>query len=208
MKLRIVLLAASAAMMIIPAGAQAGPRDALIDALAKCTDIHDATARLACFDRNTPTLRALANPAQAATTPPPPAEPPKAVALAAPPPAATQPPPKPAEQKSDDSSWLSGWDPFAGGPSKPTAAQMAYQPMGQEILPVTIGVKDFFVASDGSFTVTLANGQMWRSRHGYETPPRFREGKVNKVMIDHAMLGGYNLTLLGQPKLYKVERVK
>ena len=85
---------------------------------------------------------------------------------------------------------------------------MAYQPMGQEILPATIAVKDFFVADDGPFTPTLVNGQMWRSRHGYPAPPRFRDGKVNVVTIDYAMLGGYNLTLSGQPDLFKVKRVK
>ncbi len=209
MNLRILMLAAAAGLAIAPAAAQADRRGDLIDALAKCTDLHDATARLACFDHNTPMLRALAGPAQAATGPQPPAEPPKSVALAAPPLVAPPPPaPKPAAPESGSSSWFSGLDPFGGDAAKPSAAQMAYQPMGQEILPVTIAVKDFFVADDGSFTLTLVNGQMWRSRHGYPAPPRFRDGKVNVVTIDHAMLGGYNLTLSGQPDLFKVRRVK
>lgn len=207
---------ALAFLAILPAAAQAGPRDDVVDELVKCTDIADSAERLACFDRSTPALRAVAGAsaaAHAADEAAAQAEPPKATALAEPPPVAPPPPAEPASAPApsqEGGSWLSGLNPFNGIGSvpKPTARQMAYQPIGQEILPVTIGVKEFYVPSGGAFMVTLANGQVWRAVHGYPSPPKFREGKTNLVTVDHAMLGGNNLSLYGNSVLYKVERVQ
>ena len=207
---------ALAVLAVIPFVAQAGPRDDVVDELVKCTDIADNVERLACFDRGTPALRAAAganSAAQAADEAAAQAEPPKAAALAAPPAVAAQPAPEPAPAPAPaeaGGSWLSGLNPFDGIGSipKPTARQMAYQPIGQEILPITIGVKEFYVPSGGAFMVTLANGQVWRAVHGYPSPPKFRDGKTNLVTIDHAMLGGHNLSLYGNSVLYKVERVQ
>lgn len=208
---------ALAVLVVIPAAVQAGPRDDVVNELVKCTDIADSAERLACFDRGTPALRAVAGASaavHAADEAAAQAEPPKATALAEPPPVAPPPPPAepaPAPAPSQESgSWLSGLNPFDGIGSvpKPTARQMAYQPIGQEILPITIGVKEFYVPSGGAFMVTLANGQVWRAVHGYPSPPKFREGKTNIVVIDHAMLGGNNLSLYGNSVLYKVERVQ
>lgn len=217
--IRFLALAAFTGLIVAPAAAEAGPRDEVIDALVQCANLKGGAARLACFDRNTPALRSAAGTPQTATAaPPPPAAPappapagppPKAVALAAPPPVATKPPPKPKEKDERGGSWLAGLNPFSGigNVSKPTARQMAYQPIGEEILPVTIAVKDFYVPPGGAFTVTLINGQVWRAVHGYTSPPHFRDGETNLVTIDHAMLGGYNLSLRGRPGLYKVERM-
>lgn len=214
MKLAILALAALTA---VSSAAFAGPRDDVIDELVKCADIPDSAARLACFDHGTPALRAAAQlppsgeaaTAEAAPEPGPPAEPPKAVALAEPPPVARQPAPKP-QSAEEGGSWLSALNPLSGFGSipKPTARQMAYQPIGQEILPIVIGVKEYYVPLGGAFMVTLANDQVWRAVHGYTSPPRFREGQTNFVVIDHAMLGGYNLSLYGNSTLYKVERVQ
>lgn len=212
---------------LVPTAVLAGPRDDVVNALVKCTDITDNAARLACFDRHTAALRAAAHPppaaaGQAVAAKPaqpapvvapepsaPAAPPPKAVALAKPPAVAMQPAPKP-KTPENGGSWLSALNPFAGVGSmpKPTAKQMAYQPIGQEILPIVIAVKDYYVPLGGAFMVTLANGQVWRAVHGYQSPPRFRAGKTNYVAIDHAMLGGYNLSLYGNATLYKVERVR
>ena len=213
---------ALAVLAVLAAAAQAGPRDDVVNELVKCTDIVDSAERLACFDRGTPALRAVAGASaavQAADEAAAQAEPPKATALAEPPPVAPPPvaPPPVAPQapqevapSQEGGSWLSGLNPFGGIGSvpKPTARQMAYQPIGQEILPITIGVKEFYVPSGGAFMVTLANGQVWRAVHGYPSPPKFREGKTNMVVIDHAMLGGNNLSVYGNSVLYKVERVQ
>jgi len=207
---------AVAVLAVLPAAAQAGPRDDVVDELVKCTDIQDNTERLACFDKGTPALRDAAGvnaAARAADEAAAQAEPPKAAALAAPPAVAAQPAPEPAPSPApaeSGGSWLSGLNPFEGIGSvpKPTARQMAYQPIGQEILPITIGVKEFYVPLGGAFMVTLANNQVWRAVHGYTSPPKFREGKANIVVIDHAMLGGNDLSLYGNSTLYKVERVQ
>ncbi len=202
-----------AALMAIPAMAQAGPREDVVDSLVKCTYLQSDAARLACFDHDTPALRAAAKtpsagqPAMEAA--PEPAEPPKATALAAPPPAALLAPKEPPPEQSGGS-WFAALNPLAGigAPPKPTAKQMAYQPIGEEILPITIAVKEFYVPLGGAFMVTLANGQVWRAVHGYTVPPKFQEGQTNLVSIDHAMLGGHNLSLYGSSTLYKVERVQ
>ena len=107
-----------------------------------------------------------------------------------------------------DRSIFDSINPFGGGDSKPSPRQMAYQEMGAEILPITIGVAEFDINPGGGFEVTLENGQVWREHaRDYDIPP-FRSSHRNVVTIDHAMLGGYNLSLLGYAKLYKVVRVK
>ena len=202
MKRCIVLAALLAAG--IPA-AQAGPRDDVIDALAKCTDVADREARADCYDRAAPQLRAVAGlpPAAAATSPP---QTP-VVQTVVPPPSV---PPSPAEPPpSQDQSFLGALDPFGGeAPPRPTAMQMTYQPIGEEILPLTIAVTDYDVAPSGSFTVTLENGQVWRERNEHFDTPPFKAGGKNYVTIEHGMLGGFNLYLFGSGKIYKVVRIK
>ena len=190
MKLHIVALVALAAM---PASAQAGARDDVVDVLVKCTDLTNDTARLACYDRGAPQLRA------AAMVPP-------AVEAVA------QPPATPETAVAGDSSWFGSLDPFGAGgdatASKPTPQQMAYQPIGGELLPITIGVTNYSVAPSGAFTVTLDNGQIWREYdRDFATPP-FHTDRQNIVVISRGILGGYNLVLKGKHTLYKVVRVK
>src|SRR5258707_8837314 len=69
----------------LPLAALAGPRDDVLQALARCADIADRDARIACFDRQTPQLRAaIAEP---------PAAPPASAPMAPAAPAAEPPPP-------------------------------------------------------------------------------------------------------------------
>ena len=190
----------------VPA-AQAGPKDDVVDVLAKCTDVTDREARIECYDRAAPQLRAAAGLAPAAvanTAPPVPvaALPPQSALQSAPPPPEAPPPQSP--------SLLSSLDPFGDttAPPPPLAAQMAYQPMGLEILPITIAVTDYDVPMGGQFTVTLANGQVWRERSGHTEVPPFKAGATNLVRIEHGLIGGYDLYLVGYGRLYKVLRVK
>jgi hypothetical protein len=199
MKLRVLAVALLAA---IPAGAQARPRDAVVDALAKCTYLASDAERLTCFDHYRAQLRAAAQgPSTAQST----------ASSAQPAPAAGQQPMAQTPAPPSDLAWLDALNPFSGAPAsdKPTPQQMAYQPIGGEILPVTIAIVSYTVAPSGSFTVTLANGQVWREHdRDFDTPP-FRADGRNVVTITHAMLGGYNLILKGSPgHLYKVVRVK
>jgi len=180
-----------AALLITTFPASAGPRDDVIGVLAKCADITDKAARLDCYDQAAPQLRA------AAQTP---APPPPAVAQAA------EPAPAPVSQQGG--SFLSSLDPFGDTPQGPSAQQMAFQPVGAEILPVTIGVADYAIAPNGSFSVTLDNGQVWRERNEHYDHPTFRGDAKNVVMIERGMIGGYNLYLKGDGKPYKVLREK
>jgi hypothetical protein len=172
----------------------AGPRDDVVDVLVKCTDLTDKAARLDCYDRAAPQLRAAA---QMPVVPPP-------VAQAAEPPS----PQTAAPVSQQGGSFLSSLDPFAGSPQGPSAQQMAYQPIGAEILPVTIGVTDYSIAPNGSFSVTLDNGQIWRERNEHYDHPPFRGDAKNVVVIERGLIGGYNLYLKGEGKPYKVLREK
>lgn len=187
----------AAGMLLLSAtGASADPRDDVISTMVKCADLADKDARVACFDKATPELRAVA-----AMPPPAPvvAEAPADQAAAAA--AAAEPAPEP------ESGIARFFDPFGSADSRPTAAQMAYQPMGQEILPITIGIADYSV-TPGGFTVTLDNGQVWQSRPGHFDSPQFKVGEKNFVVIAHGLIGGYDLSLRGNGKIYKVMRIK
>ncbi len=181
-----------AALLITTGSASAGPRDDVIGTLVKCADIADKAARLDCYDQAAPQLRTAA---QAPAPPPPP------VAVQA-----AEPPAAPVSQQGG--SFLSSLDPFGDSPQGPSAQQMAYQPIGAEILPVTIGVADYAVAPNGSFSVTLDNGQVWRERNEHYEHPSFRSDAKNAVVIERGLIGGYNLYLKGDGKPYKVLREK
>jgi hypothetical protein len=73
---------------------------------------------------------------------------------------------------------------------------------------VTIGVAEYSIAPDGSFRVTLDNGQVWRERNEHFDHPQFRADTRNVVVIERGMIGGYNLYLKGEGKPYKVLREK
>jgi hypothetical protein len=190
-----ILLAVT--LTVVPIPAIAGPRDDVVDVLVKCTDVTDKAARLDCYDQAAPQLRAAAHAPAASVAP-------------SPPPVQTaEPVPQTAAPVSQEGgSFLGSLDPFSDGPQGPSAQQMAYQPIGAEILPVTIGVADYAVASDGSFSVTLDNGQVWRERNEHFDHPQFRSDAKNVVVIERGLIGGYNLYLKGAGKPYKVLREK
>lgn len=181
-------------LALLPAGiALAAPRDDVINEMIRCANMTDAGARHACFDAAIPKLKAASQTAPVGETP-------------APQQTAT------AEQQqaasADDESWLGDWNPFKGNPSRtPTAAQMAYQAMGAEILPITIEVVDYSVNADG-YTLTLANGQVWKSYSRMGETPRFNMGGKNIATIQRATLGGFHLLLNGKHDRYRVVRAK
>ena len=174
--------------------AAAGARDDALDAMLRCAKIADDAARHSCFDAAIPQLKAAAETAPVGATPTPEET------------AAAEPPPP-----EDHSAWsLSALNPFgSGAPEAPTKQQMAYQPIGSEILPLTIGVADYTTGPHG-YTVTLDNGQVWQNYPRLVDAPPFSASEKNVVTINRAMLGGYNLVLKnrGRPQLYKVVRVK
>jgi hypothetical protein len=186
------LIAASSAAAPLPV--YAGAREDVIDTLLKCADMPELAARDSCFEATIPQLRAAAQTAPMAA----PAAPAGSeTAAAAPPP--------------QQGSILDSLNPFGGTDNpQPSPQQMAYQPIGTEILPITIGVAEFEIGPGGGFQVTLDNGQVWQERPEHSDIPPFHSDRKNMVMIEKGMLGGYNLYWLtgGTGKIYKVMRVK
>jgi hypothetical protein len=169
--------------------ASAAPRDDVINEMIKCANMADAAARHACFDAAIPQLKTASQTAPVGETP-------------ATPQVAT------AEEQEDTGGWFSGLSPFGSGSDKPSQAQMAYQPMGAEVLPLTIGVADYTTGPRG-YTVTLDNGQVWQNYPRLVKAPPFNPEAKNIVVIDRGMLGGYSLVLKGRGgTIYKVVRVK
>ena len=210
------VVVAIAALMVAASTAQAGPKEDAIDALMKCADIADKAARSDCFDAAIPQLRAAAQPPMPVATiaPPASATAPATQAEASAPASATPavaaaPPPaeQPQEDASSGSGLLASLNPF-GADHPPSPQQMAYQGMGQEILPVAIGVAKFGPSDAGGFEITLDNGQVWRERNEHYDIPPWRSDERNIVYIERGMLGGYNLYLRPFGKMYKVVRVK
>jgi hypothetical protein len=181
-------------LVLAPAFARGDTRNDAIDAMLKCASIADKAARSDCFDSVIPQLRAAA-------------QTPSAPQVAAAP--QVSPPPAPTATAMKDRSIFDTLNPFGSGEnSNPSPQQMSYQQMGAEVLPITIGIAAFGINPGGGFEVTLENGQVWQEHaRDYDIPP-FRSDRRNVVVIDHAILGGYNLSLLGYAKLYKIVRVK
>lgn len=192
---RIMLLAAIGAALSV--SALASPRDDALDAMLKCASMTDADARHACFDAAIPQLKAASQTA-------PVGEQPTEQQIAA-----AQQERETHQEGSEGGSWLSGLNPFSGSDKPPSQQQMAYQAIGAEILPLTIGVADFTTGMNG-YTVTLDNGQVWQNYPRLVDAPPFSASEKNVVTIDRALLGGYNMTLQGRGrgKLFKVVRVE
>jgi hypothetical protein len=59
------------------------------------------------------------------------------------------------------------------------------------------------------FTVTLANGQVWRQRAGDEHSPNWKKAASSySVTIGYGANSSFNLTVSGERQPYKVERVR
>lgn len=200
--MRFPVLAAAMAVAI-PAAAHADPRGDVIDTLLKCADIADKAARSDCFDAAIPQLRTAAQAPRASVAAAPPGQAPAMAQAEAAPPSAQQ----PQVDSSSGSGFFASLNPFGSDPA-PSPQQMAYQAMGQEILPVAIGVARFGPSDNGGFEITLDNGQVWQERNEHYDIPPWRSDARNIVYIERGVLGGYNLYLRPFGKIYKVVRVK
>lgn len=191
--------ACTAALVILPAAAGAGPREDLIDGMAKCTVIVDNTARLACYDALNPQLKA----AQAA------------------PPAPT-PPPAGDERAWYDPGRIFGASPSAqttpqqfGGeyltqpaPPPPKPGEAAPPPRPQALDSITAKVTDYAYNPLGRVVVFLENGQVWRQLEGDTDKVYFHKSQANAVEIARGAFGSYNMVVNGSGSSVKVRRIK
>ena len=67
---------------------------------------------------------------------------------------------------------------------------------------------DYKFDPHGVFTVTLANGQVWRQVAGDTTIAHWKKPPENyAVRISHGFLGSYNFQVKNEPGLFKVLRL-
>jgi hypothetical protein len=180
-------------LFLLPAGASAGVRDDVLEAMGRCAAIGDNKARLACYDAAAPRLKD---------------------ALATPPGSLGRPP-----TKEEQESWFgfSIDDLFGGGSSATTPQEFGKERTPEvqatrereEIESISSAVTEVSYTPFGQFIVFLANGQVWRQLQGDADRARFRTNpKDNTVTISRGAFGSYSLTLNGSDKVFKVTRVK
>ncbi len=201
-----------------PAAAQA-TGSALLHSLAGCAGLNDSAARLACYDRLAPQVKAaLAAPAApTAATAALAASPAAPTAPAAPAVASAQPP-----AAKDQSSWF-GFDMSdlfgnSSSPEKQTtptqfgADQLASahpKAPGHEIDSISARVSEYAMNPVGKFIVFLDNGQVWHELPSESANVHFRRAaQANTVMIERGLFGSYILHLNGDLRGYKVQRIK
>ena len=181
--------------------ALAGPRDDALDAVAKCANLADDHARLACYDAAAPKVKdALSAPST----------------------------PQVAQTPKEQESWF-GLPNIFGGNGKPP--QTTPEQFGNESVPtppppppkpgeppappappiidsIAAVVTDFAYHLDGRFTIFLDNGQIWQQQQGDTDKARFKKHGPNKVVISRGLLGSYNLVINDEGNVFRVKRVK
>ncbi len=200
--MKFVRFVALAAIVMAPVAAGAGPREDLIEGMAKCAAVADNAARLACYDALNPTLKA----AQSTPVPPPP-------------PAAAPP--------ADNRAWYDPGRIFGTSPSQ----QVRPEQFGAEALTaptppppkpgepappsppapidsITAVVTDYSFNPFGKFVVFLDNGQIWQQLQGESDLAKFPKHDKITVVISRGGLGSYDLTINDQSKFFKVRRIK
>ena len=199
--MNIARVAAFAAILIIPCAAGAGPRDDLVDGMAKCGALADNAARLACYDALNPTVKAAQS------------EPPPPVAVAAPPP-------------EDSRAWYDPSRIFGVSPRQQTkpeqfggeALDVPPPPPGTPATPqntpppaldsITAGVTDYSFNPYDKFLVILDNGQIWQQIQSDTGKATFDKHGKNTVTISRGFIGSYNLVVNDSSLLFKVRRLK
>jgi hypothetical protein len=184
----------AAFLIMLPASAQAGLKDDVLRALARCAGMTDDKTRLACYDQLAPQAQA-------------------ALAQA---PVASNTPPTPEEQKS----WF-GFD-FGGLFGTAPKQQTTPQQFGSENVPpnpnepappgpidsITEKVADYAVNPFGKFVLFLDNGQVWRQIDAESDIAHLDKGEQYTVTISRGMFGSYALSFNDSKKTYKVKRIK
>jgi hypothetical protein len=203
--MNIARVAVIAAILLIPAAAGAGPREDLIDGMAKCGAVADNAARLSCYDALNPTVKAAQ------------AEPPPPVAPAAAP-------------AGEQSAWYDPFHVFGTSPKQqvrpeqfgaenltapppppppPGQAPAAAPPAEPEALDsITAGVTDYSFNRYQKFLVVLDNGQIWQQLQSDGGLAHFARDEKNTITISRGFIGSYVLVINDSKLQYKVKRLK
>jgi hypothetical protein len=187
-------LACLAVFVLVPVAAGAGPRDDLIDGMAKCATVTDNAARLACYDALAPQLKA------AQSTPQEPVDnrawydPGRIFGTS------------PAQQTTPEQFGAEALAPPPAPPRKPGEPAPPAPP--QPIDSITAKVSDYAYSPYGRAVIFLDNGQIWQQILGDTDRPHFKKGEVNTVVISRGALGSYNMVINDAGSAIKVHRIK
>ena len=190
--MRTILLLSAAVLLSAPA--QADPvRDALAQ-ITKCADIAGAAERLQCFDTATSgaksALAAPAGPAMEQT-------------------AAAQTDQKQAEET--EGGGVLSWFGLSRPVTKPEQFGRPPPPPNapKEIQEISANVLEFAKTVYGRSIFVLENGQVWKQVDGDQIEVKEpAKGETMKVVIETAVMGSYNLKVVGHTGTVKVRRIK
>jgi hypothetical protein len=224
-------VALSAVVLVLASSARAGPTEAMAFAIGTCSAQVDPQARLKCYDDLAAKLKAgepVAPQASVATPGAAPAPvytpPPAAVQTSAPPPTAAQnfgnaEPPTGKTESSwyNPGSWFGSDNPAPPHATTGTPAEFGAEYIPQKSKPgeaaetidqISAKVTGYSFASNGRFTVTLDNGQIWKQIDGDTGIAKFNDKGENTVTISRGFLGSYNLVVEGRNAMFKVKRLQ
>ncbi len=175
-----------------PLAAQADPREDALHALDACAATTDEHARVVCYDRIAPQLKA---------------------ALGAPH------PPTEAEQKSWFGFDIGNI--FGSAPAQQTTPQQfgsenlpapppkpGEPPPLEPIDSIKAKVTNYAMDPFGKFVIFTDNDQVWQQLQGDTEHAMFHKGGGDTVTISRGLLGSYNLQINDSNKVFKVKRVK
>lgn len=211
---------------VMPAGAAPRVRDAVMAGAFRCAPAGEARSWLDCYYGAAQAMRAALHLAPAS---------PAQIALAANPPAG-EPGAAMARARDevmsqafhctgldDDRQWLDCFyaaaqpmRAFLNLPAAPQARTMPMPPM-RPAAPAAARDDDHVVAAlvtyninaAGIFTVTLANGEVWRQISGDTAFAKFTKPAPSyRAVIQKGFFGSYNMTIPGVPGLFRVLRVR
>jgi hypothetical protein len=228
MNFRSLMIAVGLACVAAPAFAD--PRDDVLGKIAKCAEIADMSARLACFDQQTPDVKAVLGIADTAAAPSQVA-PPQAAAA----PVQAQPQQQAQVEDKKERGRLFGLLPRRDrdrdigdqaqtqGESEQT--QTSTETFGSEQLPpteeekaaaeqeraesLTAGIADYALNPLGRFTIFLDNGQIWQQAQGDTKTAKFNKPPgTNRVEITRGALWSYSAKINDRGGIFKVHRIK
>jgi hypothetical protein len=187
-------LAWVAALLFVPAGAGAGPREDLIEGMAKCATVADNATRLACYDALAPQLKAAQSAPQEPTDNRAWYDPGRIFGTS------------PAQQTTPEQFGAEALAPPPAPPRKPGEPAPPAPP--QPIDSISAKVSDYAYNPYGRAVVFLENGQIWQQILGDTDRPHFKKGETNTVVISRGVFGSYNMVINGAGTAIKVSRIK